>query len=541
MFCTPQPVRTASLRTQSNTMGIHMNTMDDDTGGDTIRFPINVASIDVGSNALRFLAAEFKNEKDYDLLSSDRYPLRLGHDVFVSGHMTDETISSAVSGLSTFSEQMAGLKVKRYRAVATSAVRESTNGEELVSRAREEIGLELEKISGSEEARLVYLSVKHRVPLGDGQWILADLGGGSVEVSLVDGDGVHWSESHTMGSVRLLEELAGSGDEPGRFKKLLQEYIQTLRIPAVIRDKKPAGFIATGGNIETIASLLSTQNRSTSSRVSLNDLRTLIEKLAGLPYRERIKKFNLKEDRADVILPASLVYERLAMLVGADEILVPHAELREGVLLDLIDGLRFHENLWDKQTIEGAVSLGRKYLFDETHALQVARLALMLFDELKDLHELGAKDRQILLAASILHDIGIFISFKRHHKHSLYIISQSELPGFSQEEMQMIANVARYHRKGEPATQHELYSELKPEQRDRTERLSALLRIADAMDREHLQKIEKISTEIGKKTIAIFTKGNGDLLLEKWALQKKSQYFTDLFGLKVELRKKRQD
>ncbi len=517
-----------------------MATMGNNISEDTVRFPLRIASIDVGSNALRFLAVEFKNKKEYDLLLSDRYPLRLGHDVFVSGRMTAETISSAVFGLSTFSDHMTRLKVKRYRAVATSAVRESTNGDELVKRALEEIGIELEKISGSEEARLVHLSVKHRVPLGDTQWILADLGGGSVEVSLVDEAKILWSESHTMGSVRLLEELAGSGEDPGRFKKLLQEYIQTLRIPAVIREKRPAGFIATGGNMETIASLLSTQERSTPVKVALTDLRMLIEKLAGLSYRDRIRELDLREDRADVILPASLVYERLAVLVGADEIIVPHAELREGVLLDLIDDLWHHENLWDKQTIEGAVSLGRKYMLDEAHAVQVARLALLLFDQLKEVHNLGAKDRQILLAAGILHDIGIFISFKKHHKHSLYIVSQSELPGFSQEEMQMIANIARYHRKSGPSLQHAAFSELKPEQRESVEKLSAILRVADAMDREHLQKIKGLRTEIDEKTVHILPKGDSDLLLEKWALQKKSQYFTDLFGLKIELGMERQ-
>lgn len=316
-------------------------------------FPLRVASIDVGSNALRFLAAEFKNRKEFDLLLSDRYPLRLGHDVFLSGKMTSDAIESAITGLKTFANHMGRLDVKKYRAVATSAVRESKNSGELIAKVRNDAGLELETISGSEEARLVHLSVKHHIPLGDEQWILADLGGGSVEVSLIDDAGILWSESHTMGAVRLLEELAGSGEEPGRFKKLLEEYVATLRVPMVIQSKKPAGFITTGGNIETIASLLDPQNGTKASRVPLADLRKLIEKLARLTYHERIRELNLREDRADVILPASLVYERLGILVDAKEIIVPHAELREGILLDLVNGLWSHENLWDRQTLEG--------------------------------------------------------------------------------------------------------------------------------------------------------------------------------------------
>jgi exopolyphosphatase/guanosine-5'-triphosphate,3'-diphosphate pyrophosphatase len=516
-----------------------MNVMELKAADEVMYFPLRVASIDVGSNALRFLAAEFKNQGEFDLLLNDRYPLRLGHDVFLSGKMTAETISSAVEGLKTFSDNMRRLDIQKYRAVATSAVRESRNGEELIEKVRNDVGLDLETISGSEEARLIHLSVKRHVPLGDEQWVLTDLGGGSVEVSLVDDAGILWSESHTMGSVRLLEKLAGSGEEPEMFKKLLEEYIATLRIPTVIQNKKPAGFIATGGNIETIASLLDPQIWAKTSRVPLTDLKKLIEKLARLPYRERIRELNLKEDRADVILPAALVYERLCKLVGADEIIVPHAELREGIVLDLVNGIWYHENLWDKQTLEGAVSLGRKYMFDEAHALQVARLSLLLFDQLKGIHKLGVKDRQILFAAGILHDIGSFISFKKHHKHALYILSQSDLPGFSQREMQMIANTSRYHRKSEPSMQHVAFSCLRPDEQERVSKLSALLRIADAMDREHLQKITDLRTEVDNGKLTITIKGKSDLLLERWAFQKKSQYFSDLFNLELYLKIKR--
>lgn len=182
------------------------------------------------------------------------------------------------------------------------------------------------------------------------------------------------------------------------------------------------------------------------------------------------------------------------------------------------------------------MSLGRKYMFDEAHALQVAKLSLLLFDQLRDIHKLGIKDRQILLAAGILHDIRSFIIFKRHYKHSLYIVSQSELPGFSQGEMQMIANISRYHRKSEPSLQHSTFSDLKPDERMRVSKLSAILRIADALDREHLQKITDLRREDDKGKTTISIKAKSDLLLERWAFQKKSQYFSDLFGLELDLK-----
>jgi len=501
-----------------------------------VTFPVRIASIDVGSNALRLLAAEFFNSSQYNELVSDRYQLRLGHTVFLSGKISGEAIESAVRGLKQFSGKIGELDIHHLRAVATSAVRESRNGEELVERVRAETGIELEKISGSEEARLIHLAVKNRVDFGDEQWIITDLGGGSVEVSLVDAEGILWSESHTMGSVRLLEELSVSGREPGRFDKLLTEYISTLKVPSAVQTQRPAGFIGTGGNIEELGKLGGETDENGLTRLPVKNLHTLIKKLAGLSYQDRMRELDLREDRADVILPAGLVFSRIAGLLGVEEIIIPGVGLREGVVLDLVDGLQSHEHPWERQTYESAVNLGRKYMFDEQHALQVAKLALSLFDQLHELHRLGEKDRQILYAAAILHDIGIFISLNKHHKHSLYIISQSELPGFSPVEMQMIANVARYHRKSEPLLRHSAFAQLDAGQRERVERLSSILRMADAMDREHLKKVDGVNVGVLGREVVLKVVGSDDLLLERWALQKKSQYFGEKFGVHVKFK-----
>ncbi len=501
-----------------------------------VTFPVRIASIDVGSNALRFLAAEFYNSSQYSELASDRYQLRLGHTVFLSGKISGEAIESAVKGLKQFSEKIRELDILHHRAVATSAVRESRNGEELVERVRDETGIGLEKISGSEEARLIHLAVKNRVDFGNAQWVIADLGGGSVEVSLVDADGILWSESHTMGSVRLLEELSVSGQEPGRFDKLLTEYISTLKVPSAVKTQTPAGFIGTGGNIESLGKLGGETDENGLLRISVRNLHTLIKKLAGLSYQDRMRELDLREDRADVILPAGLVFERIAGLIGVDEIIIPGVGLREGVALDLVDGLQSREHPWERQTYESAVNLGRKYMFDEQHALQVAKLALSLFDQLYEVHRLGEKDRKILYAAAILHDIGTFISLNKHHKHSLYIISQSELPGFSPVEMLMIANVARYHRKSEPQLRHSTFAQLNEEQRERVEKLSSILRMADAMDREHLKKVDDVNVSVLGREVVLKVNGSDDLLLERWALQKKSQYFGEKFGVHVKLK-----
>ncbi len=296
-----------------------------------IEFPLRVACVDMGSNAIRFLAAEFTSESEYVALDSERAPVRLGHGVYLSGRLEASAMDGAVEALTGFRRKMDELGIVHYRAVATSAVRESSNQDEFIARIFDESGLRLEAIGGSEEARLVHLAVARRMPLGNRTWLLVDLGGGSVEVSLVDQNGTYWSESHTMGSVRLLEELTEAGADPGRFRRLLAEYISVLKVPSMPEGNTLAGYVATGGNIETLAKLGGFADEMSVSHLPVDTLRAIIEQLARLSYRERVDELGLREDRADVILPAAMVYERLADLAGADEIQVPHVGIKEGV------------------------------------------------------------------------------------------------------------------------------------------------------------------------------------------------------------------
>ena len=503
---------------------------DNDAG----KFPLRVGAIDVGSNAIRFIAGEFSSRGQYEILDQIRSPVRLGHDVFLTGRLAPDAMDAAIDALREYRQKLEALDISHYRAVATSAVRDSRNGEELLERARD-VGVELETISGAEEARLAHLAVGNRIELGKRQWIHADLGGGSVEVSLVDEAGIHWTESHGMGSVRLLEELAVTGDEPGRFRRRLEEYTATLRLP--VSDKKPAGFIATGGNIEALARLIDGRTDANGvATIELEKLRATIEALAQLSYNDRVSLLGLREDRADVILPAAMVYERLADLAGMDTILVPFVGIKDGVLIDLAEDLvpddgnrtRLDEIAW-----HGATALGRRYDLDAAHGQHVARLALSLFDQLKAEHKLGDDERRVLMAASILHDIGTFIGYKRHHKHSQYIIAASEIAGFSPGDVEVIANIARYHRKSPPNDQHELFMKLKDKDRERVRLLAAMLRLADAMDREHRQHVRRVSAAVNDSTVELTLDGEGDLLLERWALQQKAGMFEKVYGLNV--------
>jgi exopolyphosphatase/guanosine-5'-triphosphate,3'-diphosphate pyrophosphatase len=495
--------------------------------------------VDTGSNAIRFLAAEFTGPTEFDTLIYERVPVRLGHQVFLTGRLAPQAMDGAVAAFSSFKEQMDGLDLAAFRAVATSAVREANNGLELVGRILEETGIVLEMISGSEEARLVHLSVASRVNLTGGQWILTDLGGGSVEVSLVDDMGMLWSESHTMGSVRVLEELSEAGTDSTGYQRLLSDYVSTLRIPSPAQYWSPAGFVATGGNIEALANLTGVpRNASGVGTLPRQDLRSAIDLLSRLSYHERMNQLGLREDRADVILPAAMVYHHLARLANAEEIIVPGVGVKEGILLDLVDDLishTTHEVRREQQLAKACISFGRRFMFDEAHGIHVGKLALSIFDQTRKLHGFGTQERRLLLAASILHDIGAFIGHKRHHKHALYLISHSELPGLSTNEMLIVANIARYHRKNIPRKHHPDFIRLSEEDQERTTILSAILRVADALDRSHLQSVEDVEVTWEKKEMEVKLRGDGDLLLERWAVSRKTTLFGKVFERAVSI------
>ncbi len=502
-------------------------------GREPLPFPLRVAAIDVGSNAFRFVAADFGDPNHYIELASERVPVRLGRSAFLTGELSPSAIDRTVEGFRRFREEIDRLGIEHVRAVATSAVRESRNGADLVRRVEEEAGIRLDLISGTDEARFVWTSAKRRIDFGDSKWMLVDLGGGSVEVSLADRSGIMWSESHRMGSVRLLEELTGADDAPAHFANLLAEYAATLRIPHASKHWTPVQLIATGGNIEELARLAGRLAADGTRRITRAELAMAIEEFSHLSYSQRIGRLGLREDRADVILPAAIVYDRVAELAGAERILVPGVGVKEGVLFDLVDELTSGAGLGRLERIvhEGALTLGRRYLFDEDHGRHVAALAVSLFDQLAEVHGLEPRDRRILLAGAMLHDIGQHISYAKHHKHSLYLIHHSEIPGIAPNELPLVALVARYHRRAEPRRGHYLYRDLDSRDRGRVERLAALLRIADSLDREHLQRVQSVEARVHEHRLELRLERRGRLLLEQWALRKKGKLFARIFGL----------
>lgn len=305
-----------------------------------------VAAIDAGSNAIRFVVADFDEPHSYTIVHKIREPIRLGHNVFTEGGLDEETMDRAVAAFRLFRRSIDELGVERFRAVATSATREATNRDLLLDRILADSGIDLEPISGREEARLVHLAVGGRVDLSEGRWILVDLGGGSVEVSLVDETGILWSESYQVGTVRLLETLTAARGCHDSLLAWVRLQLRPLTIPPPNGYPGPTAFAATGGNIEAIARLaLSYLDPLKIAILPSNRLDAVIHMLSEMTVQERIHELQLRPDRADVILPAALVYRHFAQMVGTGQTVVPSVGVKEGVLLDAAGGgCRLHDS-----------------------------------------------------------------------------------------------------------------------------------------------------------------------------------------------------
>ena len=496
-----------------------------------------LAAIDVGSNAMRCVVASVDAERRVELLENIREPVRLGHDVFTGGVIAEGSMERAVDAFRRFAEVIRSRGAIWTRALATSATREALNKELFVDRILQASGIELTTIGSEEEARLIHLAVMQRIALKNKLALLVDIGGGSTEITIASGESVLSTESYKMGSVRLLQLMEDSRHDAEEFTTLIQEYVDATqrRIVREIGDRTIDLCVGTGGNIETLGDLrrqLLGKDRDTI--LGLTELESLLATLQPMSYEERIARLGLRPDRADVILPAAIIIRRIMRQAGTDMLQIPRVGLKDGILADMVQELYGEKRGVDRdQVISSAMALGRKYAFDEQHAVTVARFAVQLFDQTKPLHNLALEHRVMLEVAALLHDIGTFINVTGHHKHTQYLLLASPLVGLSREQMAIVANVARYHRKSFPKQQHDAYRLLSGRDRVIVSKLAALLRLADAMDNEHASKVEGFRVEIRKPEFVVHLDGKEDLLLEKWALMQKAPMFEEVFSVRL--------
>ena len=408
-------------------------------------------------------------------------------------------------------------------------MRDAVNGDELIERIRRETGIELNLISGEEEARLIHYSICRRVNLSNQFALLIDMGGGSVEVTLCDDGEVTAAQTFKIGTVRLLEMLGREED----FNTLLSQYLDSTRkkLNAQIGTRKTDMCVATGGNASAIAELahqiLETESEQQISRKTLGKL---IKKLSSLSFEERMRDLGLRPDRADVILPAAMVFYEIMSLARAKTMTMPDASLLDGIMLDMVDSEKRTFRSQRRNLMAWTRSLKQKYHTDHKYGKQVARLALCLFDQMSALHKLGHRDRLLLEIAALVHEIGMYVRVSGHHRHAAYLISVSPLLGLDKNEKQILAQIVRYQRKAAPAESHADFAALGEQDQKKIWHLSALLRLGISLNKERRNRVQQVRISVEKKQIELHLEGHGDMLLERWAALKISSYVQQAFG-----------
>jgi exopolyphosphatase/guanosine-5'-triphosphate,3'-diphosphate pyrophosphatase len=503
------------------------------------------AVLDIGASALRLVVAEGLPGQPAKVLEEASRGVPLGKDTFTSGRLGAASIEAAVRTLEGFRRIMDTYGVVRYRAVATSAVREAQNRDSFLDRVRLRTGIEVEVIDGTEENRLTYMAVRER--LRDHESLAADgalmleVGGGSADLSfLVRGEPTH-SGTFALGSIRLRQNLLSWNVGHEQRLRLLRRHVHN--VVEDIQREVPLGearhVIALGGDVRFAASRVLGEDLPPGGVVSVprDAFLAFAEEVAALDDEQVAERYRLPPTEAETLVPALVAYAALIAETPATAIVVPGASLRAGLVLDLAgseDGLGIEA--FRKQVLASAAALGERYHYDAAHARTVAQLATRLFDDLRPEHGLSDRDRLLLEVAALLHDVGIYVSLKGHHKHSWYLLSVSEIFGLSRDDMAVVANVARYHRRATPQKSHLPYMALDRETRVAVNKLAAILRVANALESDHLQKVKDVKVRQEDESWVLEVEGAGDLTMERLAAIARSDFLTEVFGRRVSVR-----
>jgi len=502
--------------------------------------------IDIGASGIRMLIAELKPDGTVRTLETLERPIALGRETFKTGTLSASSIQKAVNVLRQFRTLMDTYGVTHTRAVATSAVRAALNRDTFVDRVFLATGIEIEVIEGSQETLLTFAAVQRVLEAhpeyGDGDALMFELGGGATEWALVRNGQVAASITHDLGTVAMRDALrAGEPDRRSRTRLIthnVREMMNVVRrslpfekVTHLVAVGSEARFAAraagggSGGNGAEPATDIGT--------VSAKDLKKLADQILTMTPDQVAASFSIAPNEAESLAPAFLVYAELLRLNQAERLLVPRASMRDGLLLHMVRSIQSGSTvLFPDQTIAAAVNLARKYNADVAHGTHTATLSRAIFHATRTQHQMGEKEQLLLEVASIVHDIGGFVAARGHHRHTYYLLINSEVFGLSGMDLEIVANVARYHRRGGPQSDHPAYASLPRQARLAVNRLSAILRVADALDKGHTQRVADPKISVVGDELRIEVAGGEDLALERLTLDAKSGLFEEVFGLK---------
>ncbi|TAL09860.1 MAG: Ppx/GppA family phosphatase [Nitrospirae bacterium] len=499
---------------------------------------LKLALLDIGSNSIHMILTEIQPDFSYKILDRFKDVTRLGEETFKSGQLSPDALARGTDVVKNLATLTRNRGFTRIEAVATSAVREASNGGQLIEAIEQQTGIRVRVVTGQEEARLIYLGVRQSMDFGDRNVLIADVGGGSVELIVGNRNKLLHAASLKLGAIRLKDLYLRPDTTPsaGRLERLKEAVEAQLK--AVLPRFKKVGFddfVGTSGMIGNLAEIMHLHKTDrpipqlNMARFSFKDVAAAEKLLVKTPLKQRHEIPGVDPKRADVLVPAIIVLRALMERLDIDEITISDKAIREGLLHDFIE--RHREGIQAEQEIPNVrrrdvLRLARKCQYDPVHTHHVARLCLQIFDQTASAHKLGERAREWLEYAAILHDVGYLINSRQHHKHSYYLIKNCDLVGFTADEIELIANIARYHRKAIPEDDHRTLKDLPPDLRDTLTVLGGILRVGDALDRSHFGVVQSVRCAVSSEAVDISLTATDEAALEIWAARER----TDLLG-----------
>jgi exopolyphosphatase/guanosine-5'-triphosphate,3'-diphosphate pyrophosphatase len=506
----------------------------------------NLAAIDVGTNSIHLIVAKVHPVAGrFAVLHKEKEVVRLGAGSTDMKHLSEGAMGKAIQTLRRF-KLVADSFDAPIRAVATSAVREALNQDDFLRRVKAETGIRLGIASGFEESRLIHLGVLQALPVFKKRHLMVDIGGGSTEFLVGYQRKILYNNSLKIGAVRLTQRFFATGRKTTKAVRECEEYVRGMLNP-IRRSVRTHEFdltVGTSGTIANLANIIRCR-RDEDGDASLNGFRFSREELAEVVeeildtknVEDRLEIEGLDPARADIILAGAIILREVFKELGVKDMVVSEYALREGIILDTL------ENIHSKQRIKhlhdlrysNVLHLAENLQYEKGHAHQVAKLALRILDQTARLHKLGSHEREFLEAAALLHEVGLFVSHAQHHRHSYYLIRNSELLGFTENEKEIIANIARYHRKSHPKIKHEGYNRLSADDQEIVNKLSSILRIADGLDRTHSAAVRDVRCRISRRNVhfAVQRGRKSSVELELWGAERKKLLFEEALRVRA--------
>lgn len=498
-----------------------------------------IAALDVGSNSIRLVVAEVLPSGGYRVLDEERENTRLAAALTKTERLDPKAADATVTVLRNFQSIAVGYGVNQIRAIGTSALRDAEDGHEFCDRVRKDLKLSIEVISANEEARLAFLSVARAFDISGRKVAVADIGGGSTEIVLASSGLVDQVYETKLGAVRVAEQCGVTARSSVKRVVKLRDFVDRALKKEVGKPPfVPDMLFGTGGTFTALASIIMAQQGIAGQpmwgfRVTRAQIRHLVADLANMSLERRCKVAGLSPNRADIIVAGLAIIERIMRQLHVNVVQVHTRGVRDGLLLTMVQQSPTPPAVPAEDRRAAVEEFAKNCGVDLTHARQVARIAGSLWKQLAVPLGLKPEDGELIESAALIANVGYLINFEGHHKHSYHLIVNSELPGFERRQLQILANVARYHRGTRPKKRHENFAELSLEDQQRVCALAAILRLALALDRTHQQNVAEVRARVRDDIVRITFQSQGDTDVDLWAAERKVDLFEKVFGRKV--------